>query len=357
VTPRRKTGEPVTVRLSRGVAVTGKVTDDKGQPLKNAEARAEFRIDIGDGGWTMAPVDVARPDAEGRFTLWVLPGVPHEVRASAEGYGEVKKAGFITPAAGADLGTLSLVPANRSIAGRVTDMNGQPLAGVQVNAWGEGQPERRFEPIVTDAAGRYRISGLAAGKVQVNVQHPPSGFDYRDGVETGATDVDFVLVPEPAPARPEPRLKPGDAAPEITVAQWLTGPHGPRLQALRGRIVVLQFACAHNPAVEAETARLDALRRRFGRRGVTFLSIYDASLPAAETAAYVKARGITHAAGMVAATPQLGWNSPAFRSYGVNAVPSLFVIDRTGRIRAVDPSPTELEQTLQRLTHLLAAAR
>src|SRR5260370_619205 len=44
VTPRKKTGEPVTVRLARGVAVTGKVTDEKGQPLKIAEARAEFRI-------------------------------------------------------------------------------------------------------------------------------------------------------------------------------------------------------------------------------------------------------------------------------------------------------------------------
>jgi hypothetical protein len=296
----------------------------------------------------MAPVDVARPDAQGRFTLWVLPGLPQEVRASAEGYGEAKKADFIAPTAGADLGMLSLMPANRSIAGRVTDMNGQPMAGVQVNVWGEGQPGRP-QQVVTDAAGRYRISGLAAGKVQVNVQHPPSGFDFRDGVETGATNVDFVLIPEPAPAGPTPRLKPGDAAPEITVARWLTGPRAPRLQGLRGQVVVLQFACAHNPAVEAETARLDALRRRYGRLGVTFLSIYDASLPTAETAAYVKAQGITHPVGMVAASPQLGWNSPAFRSYGVSAVPSLFVIDRAGRVRAVDPSLLELEQMLQRL--------
>ena len=53
---------------------------------------------------------------------------------------------------------------------------------------------------------------------------------------------------------------------------------------------------------------------------------------------------------MVAATSQLGWNSAAFKSYGVQAVPDLFVIDGKGRIRAVNPSPTELEQELQRLT-------
>src|SRR5439155_26444923 len=130
--------------------------------------------------------------------------------------------------------------------------------------------------VMTDEAGRDRIAGLAAGKVQVHVQHPATGFDYRDGVETGSTEVDFVLVPEQDPrsvgSRWEPGPKPGDPAPEIAVARWLSSQRGPRLRDLRGRVVVLQFACAYNPAVEAAATSLEALLQRYGSRGVTFVS-------------------------------------------------------------------------------------
>ena len=49
----------------------------------------------------------------------------------------------------------------------------------------------------------------------------------------------------------------------------------------------------------AERSRPWFQHRKYGGRGVSIMAIYDASLPAAETAAYVKARGLTYPAGIV----------------------------------------------------------
>jgi Carboxypeptidase regulatory-like domain/Thioredoxin-like len=292
----------------------------------------------------MIAMDTATTDADGRYKLWLLPGAEHDVKASARGYGEAKLAAVTAGAANTELAVLPLKRADRVIAGRITDMEGNPVAGAHVNVWGEGQSESR-EEVVSDEAGRYRVENLSPGKVQVNVNHRTAGWDYRNNVETGSTNVDLVLTPA-EPPRPRDGLKPGVVAPEIAVAQWLNSKSGRRLQELRGQIVLLQFASAYNPAVEAASEQLKALHRKYGGRGVSIMAIYDASLPAAETAAYVKARGLTYPAGIVPPSPQFGWNSASFKRYRVQSVPTLFLIDRQGKVRAVNPAPAELEAAI-----------
>jgi len=113
--------------------------------------------------------------------------------------------------------------------------------------------------------------------------------------------------------------------------------------------VVLQFGCAANPAVEASSEALKALHGKYARRGLVVLAIYDASLSPEETARQVRAQELPYAAGIVQETPQLGWNGPAFRGYGVNALPAVFVIGRDGRVRAIDLAAGELEEKVRDL--------
>jgi protocatechuate 3,4-dioxygenase beta subunit len=347
-TPRKVAIDAVMVRLVPCVPVTGRITDAQGKPMAGAAVNSERRLNIRNG-WTIARMDQTRSGADGRFTLWVLPGMPYHLRFSREGYGFLRKADFVAEAKGADMGALALIRADRSITGRVMDSDGNPVPKVRINAYSpehDGEGHREF---VTDAQGRYRITGLAPGKFQVNANHPTLGFDARNDVEAGATNIELVLMPNgPRPIRAKPRIKPGDAAPEIAVARWLNGKPGAKLKELRGRVVVLQFASPYNPAVEAANRRLNALQRRHGKR-VAVLALYDASLPESETTAFVKSQGIAYPAGMVAESRQLGWNSASFRRYGIDAVPSVVLIDRRGRVRAVNPEPATLEAEVQRL--------
>jgi protocatechuate 3,4-dioxygenase beta subunit len=348
VTPRKEPSEPITIRLERCVPASGRVLDEQGRPLKAIAVRAERQMFHGDRSWSQVAMDTTTTDADGRFTLWLLPGAEHDVKASAKGYGEAKLAAVTVKDANTEIGALSLKQADRVITGRVTDLDGKAVAGARIHVWGEGQSEQR-EEAVSDDAGRYRIENLSPGKVQVNVNHPTYGWDYRNNVETGSTNVEIVLTPQEPPRLPGQRLKPGAAAPEITVAQWLNGQDGKALKALRGQVVLLLFGTPHNPAVEAASEQLAALQRKYGRRGMAIMAIYDASLPAAETAAYVKARGLPYPVAIVPASPQLGWNSDPFKRYGVHSVPSLFLIDRQGTLRAVNPSLGELEAALDKL--------
>jgi protocatechuate 3,4-dioxygenase beta subunit len=349
ITPQRDRKDPVKIQLKRCVPVTSRIVDDQGQPLKEIQVDAQHRLDMPGGSWTEAAMDTVLTDAQGRFTLWVLPGIEVKVAASAEGYGAAKISD-LAPQAAQDVGALTLKKADSFVAGRVTDLDGKPVAGVQVYVWGEEQSPH--ESVTTDAQGRYRVEKLAAGQVQLSLQHPAYGYEYQDRVIVGSANVDLVMIPQEQASAP-PMPAPGEAAPELRTVRWLNASAGgkrvPALKALRGKVVVLQFATPHNPAVERSTARLKQLLQQHGAGKLAVLAIYDASLPAAETARYVQGAGLPYPAGLVSESRRMGWDSPPFQAYGVRAVPTLVLIDRRGKVRTVDPSLDELEAEIGKL--------
>jgi hypothetical protein len=59
-------------------------------------------------------------------------------------------------------------------------------------------------------------------------------------------------------------------------------------------------------------------------------------------ASYAQAEGLPIPIGLVEQTRNLGADSETFRAYGVRRLPTVFVIDQEGIVRAVDPAPGEL---------------
>jgi peroxiredoxin len=191
--------------------------------------------------------------------------------------------------------------------------------------------------------------------VDIMVSHPRYGWNVRKGVATGSKDVDIILVSKEE-TTPPVVFRPGDRAPDLEVAQWLNGEGPESLKALRGKVVVLQFATAYNPAVEAQNEVLKALHVKYASQGLVILAIYDASLSPQDTAAYVRAQGLPYPIGLVQGSRRLGWDRPAFKNYGVRSVPSLFVIGPQGRFRWVNPPLDELERRLRSLLEELGRA-
>lgn len=137
-----------------GVEIFGTVRDISGGVLEGAQVR-------GTGA-------MAESDEEGRFSLWVAPGVTG-VRAGAEGYTWGRDRGF---APGHDFDIL-LTPESVLIGKVVLAGTETPVAGVSVDSssWGARSNWGYGPAAITDADGTFRINGLDPGS------YKPTAYD------------------------------------------------------------------------------------------------------------------------------------------------------------------------------------
>ncbi len=135
-----------------------------------------------------------------------------------------------------------------------------------------------------------------------------------------------VLVGALANAAPPPHLARGEAAPEFKVERLVGGEL--TLSSLRGRVVVLDFWATWCPPCRAELPWLMKLARRYESRGVFFVAMNQDDGPQRALAAQFAAelpgidRFIT-----------LGGSALA-GPYRVDGLPTLYVLDRQGRVFA-----------------------
>lgn len=339
-TPQPGQEVQLSVKLSPLATVSGRLVDRNRRPVQQAEVTVMQREQFGDN-WVMLPKLEVPAQSDGRFVLRVLPGRYAFLFSSWE------TAPLSLPETpidtDKDLGEIVMERATGSIAGRVLTADGKPVAGAYVSVYDEALVISRQTK--TDAQGRYRVTGLPPGKkMTVQVVAEEMAGD-RIGVPVGSTDVDFVLAPNQS-RLPEARLKPGSPTPPLSGLRVLSGRSLPRL---KGQVVLLQFASAYNPAVEQQSRWLRQLHARYASRGLRIVAVYDASLPLPQLQAYLHAQRLPYVACTVPPGAKLGWDSAVFRAYGVHSVPSLYLIDRAGRLHLIDAEPTEVERALQRI--------
>jgi hypothetical protein len=162
VTEQIEAGGDRTITLGPSSAVTGVVLDDwTGEPI----ARAEVRID-GASRFATVTDEAGRFSAglgEGRFSLTVRSPDHLPLERSFE------RAARRSELDALDLGELRLAPGG-SIAGEVVDARGDTISGAEVALGTDWSRAVR-----TDARGRYRIRGIAAGDATLTARHPAAG--------------------------------------------------------------------------------------------------------------------------------------------------------------------------------------
>jgi protocatechuate 3,4-dioxygenase beta subunit len=196
---------PLDLKLQPGVIVTGTVLNQAGRPLPGANARVALRVSRATVRLDWRELATAGPD--GVFEVKAVPPErEYAVTVSADGYGkqEIPIATLGPKENRHDIGRVTLVPSDLSVSGIVVDPNDKPVAGAEISAFGEGQPDLR--EVQTDAQGRFTIKGVSPGSLRLSARFsgPPrlSGYAQAEG---GATEVKITIAEQRRPQAYPPR--------------------------------------------------------------------------------------------------------------------------------------------------------
>jgi hypothetical protein len=173
VTPIGNRADPIELRLRPAWRLVGKVTDPNGAGVPAARVGLDWDV----GGIDRLDVLVLT-DSEGRFTMDAIPsvqkGFSYRLSVNASGFGPYRHR-RISPEgpAGAtvDIGVITVPPATASISGVVVDANGAPAPGARVHLFegGRGEIEQPRKAAVTDEQGRFGITRLCRGPIDLQV--------------------------------------------------------------------------------------------------------------------------------------------------------------------------------------------
>jgi len=165
------------IALGAGLTVEGQIVDDGGASVSGASVAARPR-----GG---GDAIVATTGPDGRYQLGPLAG---EVRlaVTAVGYGGAARdvsAPRVARLAIRRREDFILVRADAELEGRLLDSTGLAVRGAAVRVASDGSTG--VAPALTDAAGRFRITGVPVGRHRVHVEHPdypPLDAEIRTGI-------------------------------------------------------------------------------------------------------------------------------------------------------------------------------
>ncbi len=208
VTRQPWTDAGVVLVVGEGTTLRGRVVDAAGRGVPawveghQRTVRGSNRALNTAGRWTAAPVSTA---ADGRFRFPHVPSGGVELFVVVPGRAAHWGIPVATPASG-EVEVRFEGAGGATVAGRVRDARGAPIAGAAVVVQSLRRPYgTRYETThgrsVTDAEGRYRVEGLMAGQVQeVTVTAggygPPQGLlGHQTPLPAGATTtIDVTLV-------------------------------------------------------------------------------------------------------------------------------------------------------------------
>jgi protocatechuate 3,4-dioxygenase beta subunit len=186
-----KTVRDVRVRLGQGSALEGRVVARAtGAPVPGASVDVSPHGDSGDSGRAVT-------DEAGRFSVKGLAPGSYDLAVSAPGFSFLLRSG-LTVASGERFPLELQLQGTGAVEGQVKDGAGQPVASAQVvggNRWGGGLGSTPAEAR-TDAQGRYRLEGLATGRLYLTARREGSTLGVSQPVEVtegSSAQADFTL--------------------------------------------------------------------------------------------------------------------------------------------------------------------
>lgn len=185
--------EGIAVGIGRGGSIRGTVRSARdGAPvaavsisIREASDAASDRT-LFDLAADLPSERTATSDVEGNFAIDTLPAGAYDLEFEAPGHGRGKVPGLVVQEGASVEGVEVILPLEASLSGRVIDAaTGRPIEGVAIAEKEPGFAGRFHEilgkpTVFTDAEGRFRFGGLAAGTVHLAASHPDYAEQWLD---------------------------------------------------------------------------------------------------------------------------------------------------------------------------------
>ena len=182
----------VDIRLRTGVTFTGRVVDNDGKGIPDAQVRVMLRV----SNWG-SPLgrEQVKADENGNYELRTIPaGHNYSISTSAGGYGQKDVDAHADNAVDNRLNieTIILPLANFSVSGQIVDAQGKAVPDARIEGSGKDQPRPNT---LTDEQGNFTLNGLCEGTVYIraNVSRSGKRLSARVHTDAGASGISIVV--------------------------------------------------------------------------------------------------------------------------------------------------------------------
>jgi uncharacterized GH25 family protein len=331
--------DKVDVILTPGVILSGKVVDAEGKRIPIAEIWLTF--------WTSSigygMQEEAKIDKEGNYEIRAVPiGYRYSVNANAEGYGKryVQVNTSSAENQRMEVEPLVLSVASLSVSGIVVDDLDQPISGIRIYAYGNGQPSRET---FTDTQGRFTIENVCPGTLNIqanSTERTHRRIHGRTQTHGGAANIKIVAYQmdehgRPVPSRP-PSLK-GKFLPDLKGLGIEILPDD-----IEGKKLFICFWDMEQRPSRNCIMQLSEKAKELKEKGVVIITVQASKIEQAKLDEWIKKNSIDFPVGIIE-----GDSEKTRFKWGVKSLPWLILTDRKHIITAEGFGLAELDKKMK----------
>jgi carboxypeptidase family protein/polysaccharide lyase family 4-like protein len=178
------------VRLPQGAEILLRLRDSKKKPITGAAAflSSDDAMDV-----DLLP-DPPASNAEGILKIAALQAGKYSIRIQAKGFVPTTlRERVVKEGEAIDLGEIRLEP-GLEIAGTVRDEAGSPVVGASVNAKFFEEGRRLSAKDEADREGRFRISGLPSGNIDIRTEAKGFFANMKEQVAAGTQNLELKMI-------------------------------------------------------------------------------------------------------------------------------------------------------------------